>query len=117
MIYGFSSMGMSLSLHYCCGKLKNIEWSSAKEKKCGMDHKMGSEKCCDSKYLEHKGNQPHDFAKTSFEQVKSMAFFLYSFASVFFTPAASEAIQTFTDTRPPDIAQTPLNILYCTYRI
>ena len=110
-------MGMSVSLHYCCGKLKNIEWTSAEEKTCGKDHKMGSEKCCDSKSFEHKGNQPHDFAKMSFDQAKSMAFFLYSFASVFFTPAADQTPQTFADARPPDIAQTPLNILYCIYRI
>lgn len=115
MVYGFSSMGMSVSLHYCCGKLKNIEWVATKEK-CGMDHKMGSEKCCDNKAFEHKGNEPHDFAKVSVEQVKSMASFLYSFVSVFFLPAATCA-QVYADARPPGSSQTPLNILYCTYRI
>ena len=116
MIYGFSSMGMSVSLHYCCGKLKNVEWTAVQGEKCGMDHKMGTEKCCDSKYFEHKGNEPHDFAKVTIDQAKSMAYFLYSFASVFFAPA-TETVETYVDARPPDTLQTLLNILYCTYRI
>ena len=110
-------MGMSVSLHYCCGKLKSIEWASANEKKCGKDHKMGTEKCCDSKSFEHKGNKPHDFAKAIFDQSKSLYHFVYSFVSTFFVPEVPKMAHNYFDGHPPEIKDASLNILYCTYRI
>jgi hypothetical protein len=55
LAYGFSSSGATLQLHYCCGKLKSIEWAPVESKKdCGMGHKMGSKPCCETKEFSNK---------------------------------------------------------------
>lgn len=73
MIYGFSSSGMTISLHYCCGKLKKVEWSPVKEEKCAMGHKkMGKKPCCETKEINAKqqADQEHFLAAVKhFKQV------------------------------------------------
>ncbi len=54
MVYGFSSTGATVQLHYCCGKLLNITWGSVEEKDCGMQEKMGSKPCCETKSVSAK---------------------------------------------------------------
>src|SRR5688500_13705715 len=45
---------MTVNFHYCCGKLKKVQFSSA-QIECGMKMNHGSsKKCCDSKQLELK---------------------------------------------------------------
>jgi hypothetical protein len=60
LMYGFSSTGMTLQLHYCCGKLKSIKWTPAQESGCGSKHKMGSKPCCENKQLSNKVKADHD---------------------------------------------------------
>lgn len=52
LAYGFSSMGMTVHLHYCCGKLKSIEWLPVKES--GDKCKMSNKGCCDTKEIANK---------------------------------------------------------------
>jgi hypothetical protein len=55
LVYGLSSMGMSVNLHFCCGKLDDISFSLPKEKSCAKDHDTIAKKhCCDDKHLEFK---------------------------------------------------------------
>jgi hypothetical protein len=51
IVYGVSASGMTLQLHYCCGKLKNVDLSLPTPKECGMEHKMGSKPCCETKLV------------------------------------------------------------------
>jgi hypothetical protein len=67
MLYSFSSSGATVQLHYCCGKLKNITWGSIQEKDCGMQQKMGSKPCCETKSVSAKDqDQDHEFYTVSF---------------------------------------------------
>ena len=50
-VYGFSASGMTVQFHYCCGKLKNVDWVPIKRSGCGNGHKMGSKPCCETKQL------------------------------------------------------------------
>ena len=55
LVYGLSSMGMSINLHFCCGKLDDISFSLPKDKSCAKDQNSISKKrCCDDKHLEFK---------------------------------------------------------------
>lgn len=64
LVYGLSATGMSVSLHFCCGKLDGITISSQKkkscnpfqeEKSCAKSHdSFSKERCCDDKHLEFK---------------------------------------------------------------
>lgn len=51
LIYCLSSTGMTLNVHYCCGKIKKVDWVSSPEKKCGNEYKMGSMPCCQNKQV------------------------------------------------------------------
>jgi len=70
ILYSFSSSGATVQLHYCCGKLKNITWGSVQEKDCGMQQKMGSKPCCETKAVSTKDkDQEHEFYTVSFGSV------------------------------------------------
>src|SRR6478735_1982944 len=60
LVYGFSSTGMTLRLHYCCGKLKSVELAPVKDPGCGNKHKMGSRPCCETKNINLKGKADQD---------------------------------------------------------
>ncbi|HJW15987.1 MAG TPA: hypothetical protein VJ499_02655 [Flavisolibacter sp.] len=60
LVYGFSSTGMTLQLHYCCGKLKSVELAPVKDPGCGSKHKMGSKPCCETKNINAKSKADQD---------------------------------------------------------
>ena len=116
LLYGFTSTGMTLQLHYCCGKLKSVEFFATEKKDCGMSHKMGSKPCCETK--EFSGNQ-HSDQLLQLQAINLMVAPADIPAPVAHTP---EIIlpQTITheasDTSPPD-ASTPIFIRNCVFRI
>lgn len=69
MIYGVSSSGATLYMHYCCGKLVDIEISSNLSH-CGDKHKNGSHKCCETKLISS--------SKASYDYFPSILKFQYS---------------------------------------
>jgi hypothetical protein len=55
LVYGLSSTGTSVNLHFCCGELDDISFSIPKEKSCAKDHdSLSKKRCCDDKHLEFK---------------------------------------------------------------
>jgi hypothetical protein len=60
LVYGFSTTGMTLQLHYCCGKLKSVELAPVKDPGCGNQHKMGSKPCCETKNINSKSKADQD---------------------------------------------------------
>lgn len=54
LLFGVSSSGATIQLHYCCGKLKTISFGSIHEKDCGMQGEMGSKPCCETKSISAK---------------------------------------------------------------
>ena len=63
LMYGFSSTGMSISLHYCCGKLKSIDWTVPKHKSCGDTQNMGGKPCCETKLISSNDNSDQDLSQ------------------------------------------------------
>src|SRR5215471_560007 len=52
LMYGFSTMGMTINLHYCCGKLESIDLTSSSAN--NGSHKMGLKACCETKQISNK---------------------------------------------------------------
>ncbi|HRQ51613.1 MAG TPA: hypothetical protein PLR74_13795, partial [Agriterribacter sp.] len=59
LLYGASGSGVTFQLHYCCGKLKNIEWTPVKDAGCGSEHAMGEKPCCEYKQVSFSENKDH----------------------------------------------------------
>ncbi|HEX8357070.1 MAG TPA: hypothetical protein VF610_06660 [Segetibacter sp.] len=51
LVYGVSSSGMTISLHYCCGKLDGVSFSGKKEKSCKMGTHFKMSGCCNDKQI------------------------------------------------------------------
>src|SRR4051812_8247477 len=67
LVYGLSSSGMTLHLHYCCGKLKNVQLTPVEKKHCGTakQHSV-SKPCCNEKEISLKLKGDYDSAKILF---------------------------------------------------
>jgi hypothetical protein len=60
LMYGFSSTGMTISLHYCCGKLKSIDWTVPPSKSCSNKQSMAGKPCCETKLISYKDKTDSD---------------------------------------------------------
>jgi hypothetical protein len=65
MVYGVSSMGMTVHFHYCCGKLKTVDLTPAKADKCLKKSSYGSNSkpCCEEQKVELKIKDDQSAAK------------------------------------------------------
>jgi hypothetical protein len=116
ILYSFSSSGATVQLHYCCGKLKDITWGPVQEKDCGMQQKMGSEPCCETKAVSAKDqDQDHEFYTISFGSkvpVEPMVFL----NRVQLEPIVNTfAVEPIVHSSPP--LKSSLFILNCVFRI
>jgi hypothetical protein len=115
LMYGFSSTGMTLHLHYCCGKLDAIDLSPAKENHCGAGHKMSKKSCCDDKQVSLKLKSEQSPAK-----FLNPVFQLPSIKPVqpellISSPVDSKKMLPEVFAPPP--LKRDVNNLYCIYRI
>ena len=117
MTYVFSSMGMNVAVHYCKGKLQNIEWKDQNKKGCCGKDKSESKKCCKNKFFQHEGNDPHEQVKAFLSPQKFVYTFLYSYVTTFIKPAVGEKKIVFINDFSPDKKQLNFNTLYCIFRI
>lgn len=117
LLYGASSFGMSMHLHFCCGKLKNIDFTAPKPKPChtGKMHTMVGKPCCNDKEinLKIKGEQtPAKVFQTSFQSVAIKPVELTVFVS-----APFESKKLLPEIFAPPPLEKDFNHLYCVYRI
>jgi hypothetical protein len=116
MVYGVSSSGATLHLHFCCGKLDKVDLVPVEKKSCGKDHKGISKSCCNDQQVQLKIHS--DYRAT--EAVKNF------FKTVSFTPplfSLSTATRRLEQQaiwqwyHPPTPSTNPLYILHSVYRI
>ncbi len=128
-IYCLSATGATFYLHYCCGEVEDISFIQKEEEdascqdSCPMSQKFAPEEkeipgCCDEKKVEAAKTTGHHVVNTLYTTSDLMpAIFLVLqyhvgvFTDVTGRPAFSP------DTSPPDVRQSPLYLLNCTYRI
>jgi hypothetical protein len=54
LVYGLSSSGMSVTVHYCCGKFDKISFSSKYDAGCKPGKLASKKGCCDNKEVNFK---------------------------------------------------------------
>jgi hypothetical protein len=59
LIYGVTSSGMSVKLHYCCGELDGITFISKHSNGCAEGHETMTEGCCSDQQLAAKLDGDH----------------------------------------------------------
>jgi hypothetical protein len=115
LVYGAASSGMTLQFHYCCGKLDKVALALPKDTHCGMDHKMGSKPCCDTKALALKIKSEQQ-TSTTLQQVVSLPAIKPTLPDYYTaTSVATKGLlpKVFA---PPPLPQD-FTRLYCSYRI
>ena len=116
MVYGLSSTGMTVNFHYCCGKLKKVEFSST-QVDCGMKMKHSSgKKCCDNQEVEFKVKADQKITESGKTVIKDVAISSSFSSFAFVNPIHSKTLipSVFA---PPPVANYPLYVLNCIYRI
>lgn len=117
--YGLSSFGMTLHVHYCCGKIDKVKLAPVKEDKCPVDKKAKKKGCCDDRQVDLKiktdyKNETSTLLK--FRSFNDLLFFGYDFSSA--VPGAARDIPTYSKpVSPPSGTGTPLYKRHCIYRI
>jgi hypothetical protein len=115
MVYGLSSTGMTINFHYCCGKLKKVEFSSA-QLDCGMKMKHSSgKKCCDNKQVDLKVKD-HQKVSESSKTFSNAVFFANTFTDFTFSQPLEDKHSIPSVFAPPPLSNS-LYILHCAYRI
>lgn len=115
VLYGFSSTGMTLHFHYCCGKLAKVELTPVKDT-CGKEHKNSKKPCCDEKQLslkvkaDHKGEEAAKLLLAPATLPKSYSAFSAT------NPGQGRQLLPHLFA-PPPLNSTPLFVLHCVYRI
>lgn len=121
VLYGFSSSGLSVYVHYCCGKIKKIDFTASQKGKCSSSCNMHafSKSCCESKEF-------NNHIKDSYvpeAAISSLAKQFQANAELTTLPnhdfAASSVCTPLTagNSSPPVFRQAPFSILYCIFRI
>ena len=123
ILYLSTSMGATIHLHYCMGKLVDWElWhtSNSKCSNCGMEKSRNSidQGCCKDEFKQIKNDKDqkltNNFAqlRKSISEVAPICFPSYSISLPdLFSQDISKA------NAPPRRCTTPLNIINCVFRI
>lgn len=123
IFYLSTSMGATIHLHYCMGKL--VDWglgqtSSSKCSNCGMEksHNSMDQGCCKDEFKQIKNDKDQkltdNFAQFSkiVNEVAPISFLSYSIS----LPVVSYK-DTPNSNAPPRSSTTSLNIINCVFRI
>jgi hypothetical protein len=120
IVYGASVSGMTLHLHYCCGKVEKINFLPAGKSDCSksMGLKKPMKQCCDDKLvsLKIKSDQKTETGPKLLDKLFQSKL-IYLVATDIEKSGYWHNKTGFTDNSPPWVAATPVYIIYCTYRI
>ena len=119
LIYGFTSVGATVHIHYCMGKYVGASlWQSKNEKcgKCGMVEK-NKKGCCKDEHKQIKLSTDHQKAFTAFNYNTLISPAIVSdFIKVTFPQKQINALLPKVNAPPPKQA-IPIYILNCIFRI
>lgn len=117
LFYGLSSSGMSVTFHYCCGKLDDITFTSDFKNNCLDGEHFSKQKCCDNKKvdLKLKADQERTIKEVNVNGSQPVSI-----------PSAYRTVPLFPDEKPVNELPTgpplvtssnPLFIQNCVFRI
>lgn len=116
LVYGIPSMGATIHLHYCCGKLDNITFSTQHNKSCPQKEKL-LKNCCDSKQVDLKIKVDQESGTkwlTTYKDFSAPP----SFTSFYIASLVEAEVLHPFSTGPPLLwPNVPLYIRHCVFRI
>lgn len=115
LTYAFSSSGITLQFHFCCGKLKNIEWSASARHNCD-NKEMADRPCCETKSFSIEEDQTYDKTSELPLPLKVQPETVQSWLQPSCMAMISKGGQPVAF-HPPSANSTPLFILNCVYRL
>ena len=118
LMYGISSSGMTITLHYCCGKLDDISFSGVEKDRCPMGDHLKKSGCCNDKQVSAKLHAEQQ-AATKWVQSTQKQFIAQPYYPSAINVFTAQIIQVNRLARgtPIPISQVPLFIKNCVFRI
>jgi hypothetical protein len=116
--YGLSSFGMTLHVHYCCGRIDKIDITPVKSDKCPVDKKTTKKGCCDDRQVELKIKTDYKNEPSALLKCKSFndVLLIDNFSTAVFI-AVNDSPVHYKEISSPSGAYIPLYKKNCTYRI
>jgi hypothetical protein len=114
LVYGVSSSGMTLHLHYCCDKLDKIDLSPVKHS-CGGENKISKKSCCDNKELSFNLKADQTAVKLLVPAFQSPA--IKPTQAEFHISSSFKAKKSEPQIFAPPPLEKNLHTLFCIYRI
>lgn len=114
-VYGFSASGMKVQFHYCCGKLKNVDWVPIKRSVCGKGHKMGSKPCCETKQLIANAIDHFNFQEAAKIIKDYEATLIHEFIIINYIAVGSQMVKAIIKSTRVDTS--PLFLQHCAFRL
>lgn len=118
IVYGASAFGTTVHFHFCCGKLKSVNFSPATHKGCMAEGKEAMEDCCKDKAvkLELSGDQ-HSAKYVALSAAAGTAV-VAPFSGFTAQPLQEPLVVPHIFAPPPPLLSAqPLFILHCLFRI
>lgn len=116
MVYGLSATGATLHIHFCCGKLDRVSFSTEHKKDCPKKVKSIT-KCCSSKQLELKVKADQEPA-AKWLALQQVQIAIPQVTMQWVMPLAGmQVLLPFANGPPIGSASVPLFIQYCVFRI
>ncbi|MEQ1797334.1 MAG: hypothetical protein ABL872_05240 [Lacibacter sp.] len=117
LLYGLSSSGMSVYVHYCCGKIDKVDFSADGKMSCPASDHPPKKGCCDSKEFSPKikDTYTNSALQFSFKQLQSeMALVQVYIAAPVLFPGSRLFC---SNSSPPIFPSANLTVLYGVFRI
>ena len=70
LVYTLSSTGMTINMHYCCGKLDGVTFFPKKERSCKMGNHLKKSGCCNDKQISSSLTADQQTAAKSVQSTK-----------------------------------------------
>lgn len=116
LVYGFASIGATLHLHYCCGKLDKVSFSTTHNKDCPNKGKA-FKRCCESKKVDVKLKADHEPVAKWIASQKALSSALPKAIYIVSIQLRQATVSVFTTGPPTPRSSVPLFIRNCVFRI
>jgi hypothetical protein len=117
LVYGLSSSGMTISLHYCCGKLDGVSFTGKQDKACKMGNHIKKSGCCNDKQISSSFYSDQQAATKWVQSTKqTIAAPVYQMVNTSFK-GYIVSVDRLARGTPESIPSIPLFIKNCVFRI
>ncbi len=117
-VYGVSSSGFTLYMHYCCGKLDKVDLSYSDNKKCPLSFQASDKNCCANKQVEIKIKSDHQPEYAANKVVKLFSANYIAEESIITSfNTLPYSILSYSSTSPPLKKDVLLYKLNCVYNV